>query len=268
MVAAFAPEDPAFLADPYPTYAELRRSAPLRWHEPAGFWLVPRHADVDAALRDRRLGRVFTPYEPYERYEPWNQVNIHALLEMEPPDHTRLRRLVARPFTPRRVERLRSWISSTAADLVEPLIQRGGGDLVAEVAEPLPVQVIAELLGIPTADRHLLRPWSNAIVALYELEHDEQTADRAVEAAAAFDLYLRELVARRRREPADDLFSALAVQSVDGERLSDDELVATAVLLLNAGHEASVNVLGNGVLALLLHPEQLAKVRAESELLS
>ncbi len=263
----FAPDNPDFVADPYPTYAELRQTGPLHWHEPAGFWLVPRHADVDAALRDRRLGRDFTPYEPAERYGPWNRVNIHALLEMEPPDHTRLRRLVARPFTPRRVEGLRPWIRETATGLLAPVIERGGGDLVAELAEPLTVAVIAELLGIPERDRHRLRPWSNAIVALYELGHDEETADRAIQAAKEFDAYLRDLAARRRREPGEDLYSALAVQAVDGDSLSDDELVATAVLLLNAGHEASVNVLGNGALALLRHPEQLAALRAEPELL-
>lgn len=258
--------DPAFVADPYPVYAALRVRTPLRWYEPSGLWLVSRHADVDGLLRDRRLGRVFTPYQPDDTYGPWNRVNVHSLLEMEPPDHTRLRRLVARPFTPRRVAALREPIRLLTDELLDVLDADGGGDLIAALAEPLPVGVIAELLGIPAADRPLLRPWSNAIVSLYELGHDAPTAARAVAAAREFAAYLRALAAERRRNPGADLFSALAVQSVEGDRLSDDELVATAVLLLNAGHEASVNVLGNGVFALLRNPRQMDRLRADRSL--
>ncbi len=259
----FDPADPAFVADPYPAYAALRRDAPVWWYGPGGFWLVARHADVDALLRDPRLGRVFVPREPAEEFGPWNLVNEHAMLEREPPDHTRLRRLVAGAFTPRRAEELRGRVRALAADLLDPVVAAGGGDLVAAFAEPLPVAVIAELLGVPAADRHLLRPWSNAIVGLYELEPGPGVAGRAVAAARDFTAYLRALLAERRRRPGDDLLSALAVAAVDGDRLTEDELVATAVLLLNAGHEASVNVLAGGVLALLRHPGQLARLRAD-----
>jgi len=259
----FDPADPAFIADPYPAYAALRRDAPVRWYAPGGFWLVARHAHVDALLRDPRLGRVFTPREPAAVYGAWNLVNEHAMLEREPPDHTRLRRLVAGAFTPRRAEELRGRVRALAAELLDPVRAGGGGDLVAAFAEPLPVAVIAELLGVPAADRHLLRPWSNAIVGLYELEPGPGVADRAVAAARDFTGYLRALLAERRRRPGDDLLSALAVAAVDGDRLTEDELVATAVLLLNAGHEASVNVIAGGVLALLRHPGQLARLRAD-----
>lgn len=263
---SFDPADPDFVRDPYPSYEELRRSGRLHRYERGRMWLVPRHADVDAALRDRRLGRVFHPRQPRHVYGPWNLVNEHSMLELEPPDHTRLRGLVAREFTPRRVEALRERVGELVDGLLDPIAERGGGELVAELAEPLPVAVIAELLGFPAPDRHLLRPWSNDIVSLYELEPEADAPERAVRAAREFGDYLRDLVGRRRVEPGDDLFSALVQTTEQGDRLSEDELVATAVLLLNAGHEASVNVLGNGVLALLRFRDQLERLAADPSL--
>lgn len=267
MTDEFDPGDPAFVRDPYPAYARLRAEQRLTFHEPTELWLVPGHRDVDALLRDRRLGRVFVPREPRERFAPWNLVNEHALLEMEPPEHTRLRRLVAGDFTPRRVEALRPHVRALVDGMLAPLREAGEGDLVTALAEPLPVAVIAELLGVPEADRHLLRPWSNAIVALYELTDDAGAAERAVNAAREFGAYLRELAAERRRRPGTDLLSALVArqQEGSGDALSEDELVATAVLL-NAGHEASVNALGNGVVALLHDADELARLRTDPDL--
>jgi cytochrome P450 len=255
----------ALIDDPYPVYDRLRREAPLSWHDDSGVWLVSRHADVDRLLRDRRLGRVFTPYEPRDRYDPWNLLNIHSLLELEPPDHTRLRRLVAHPFTPRRIAGLRERIAVLADRLLDAA-DPDDLDLMADYAERLPVDVIAELLGVPEELREPLRPWSNRIVALYELDHDDATAQAAVEASIAFTAMLDELLAWRRRSPGDDLLSALVHADVGGDALTRDELVATAALLLNAGHEASVNVIGNGVVALLAHPAQLNRLRAAGEL--
>ncbi len=258
--------DPAALADdPYPTYARLRDEVPLSWHEEPGLWLVARHGDVDRLLRDRRLGRVFTPYEPRDRFAPWNLLNEHSLLELEPPEHTRLRTLVARPFTPRRIAGLRARLVA----LTDSLLERADPDdfdLMAEFAELLPVEVIAELLGVPAGLRAHLRPWSNRIVALYELGHDDATAQAAIDAAVEFTAMLDELIAWRRRSPGDDVLSALVHADVDGDALSRDELVATAALLLNAGHEASVNVIGNGLVALLEHPAQLEQVRVADDL--
>lgn len=270
-LAPFDPTDAAFVADPYPAYARLREQSPVWWDEMHELWLVSRHADVDALLRDRRLGRVFVPREPLEEFAPWNLVNEYSMLELEPPEHTRLRRLVAADFTRGRVERLRPSVVALTDALLDDLAEAGEGDLLRHLAEPLPVEVIAELLGIPPADRPLLRPWSNAIVELYELEPAPGAAARAVAAAQEFGDYLRALVAERRRTPGGDLLSALAVQAGGGEagdRLSSDELVATAVLLLNAGHEASVNVIGNGVLALLRHPGELARLAAAPALVA
>lgn len=262
----FDPSDAAFVADPYPAYAELRDAPGLTWDEAGRMWLVARHAEVDAALRDRRLGRVFVPKEPQAEFAPWNLVNEHSMLEMEPPDHTRLRGLVAREFTPRRVEGLRARIGALVEGLLDGLAAEGGGDLVVDLAEPLPVAVIAELLGFPDEQRDLLRPWSNAIVELYEPRPAPGAADRAIAAAAAFDAALRELIAHRRGRPGADLFSALVQLTDAGDRLTEDELVATAVLLLNAGHEASVNVLANAVVALLAHPGELARLRTNPAL--
>jgi cytochrome P450 len=268
-MTSFDPADPAFVADPHPTYAALRERTGLQRWEAGGMWLVARHAEVSALLRDRRLGRVFAPKEPRERFAPWNFVNEHSMLDLEPPDHTRLRRLVSSSFTPRRVEGLRARIIAIVDGLLddaEAAAVDGEVDLVPALAAPLPVEVIAELLGIPTVDRSLLRPWSNAIVALYEPIHDDRTAAAAIAAAGDFTLYLRGLVAARRRAPGADLLSALVDAADDGDRLSADEVVGTAILLLNAGHEASVNVAANGVVALLEHPGQLARVLADRSL--
>ncbi|MFG3284094.1 cytochrome P450 [Streptomyces sp. NPDC048111] len=279
MDSPFRPAAPDFLTNPYPAYAELRAQGRAIPHPPTAQWLIPHHADVSTLLRDRRLGRSyqhrFTHEEfgrtpPPPAHEPFHTLNDHGMLDLEPPDHTRIRRLVSQAFTPRTVERLAPTVRRLAAGLVERFVAAGGGDLVAEVAEPLPVAVIAEMLGIPEADRPLLRPWSAAICGMYELGPDEETAARAVRASLEFSAYLRELIRERRTRPREDLVSAL-IAAYDGEsegasgrtaRLSEQEMVSTCVLLLNAGHEATVNTTANGWLALLRHPEQLAALRA------
>jgi cytochrome P450 len=241
VTVAFDPTDPAFLTDPYPTYARLRAEAPVLFDDASGLRFVSRLADVDAVLRDRRFGRVFVPL-PGAEMAAFNLLNEHSLFDKEPPEHTRLRGLVSRVFTPRGVEALRPAVRAMA----EARVRAGVRDVVADLAEPVPVAVIADLLGVPEADRGLLRPWSRAIVAMFELEPDSGVAREAVRASVEFRAYLLELAAARRRAPGTDLLSGLAEVG-----LSDDELVATCVLLLNAGHEATVNALGNGVLALL-----------------
>ncbi|GAA2327782.1 cytochrome P450 [Dactylosporangium salmoneum] len=272
MSVVFDPWSEAFVAAPYPAYARLREESPVLWFEPSRQYLVSRHEDVNALLRDRRLGRsylhVATHEEmgrtaPPEYQEPFWTLNNNGMLDREPPDHTRLRRLVSQAFTPRRVEALRPVVERLANELVDAFVAEGGGDLISQVAEPLPVTVIAELLGVPEADRHLLRPWSAAICGMYELKPSRETAEAAVRASEEFTQYLRALARRRREDPRDDLVSALA--AVEG--LSEDELIGTCVLLLNAGHEATVNVTGNGWRALLQNPDQLALVRADPDLL-
>lgn len=270
-MSTFDPWSPAFVAHPYDAYRRLREQGPVSWFEPSGQFLVSRHEDVNALLRDRRLGRTYLHVATHEEMgrpappaqdDPFWTLNNNGMLDREPPDHTRLRRLVSQAFTPRRVEALRPVVERLAGGLVDAFVAKGGGDLIAEVAEPLPVTVIAELLGIPESDRHLLRPWSAAICGMYELNPPRETAAGAVRAAEEFSGYLRGLARRRAADPQDDLVSALA--AVEG--LSEDELIGTCVLLLNAGHEATVNVTGNGWWALFRNPDQLAKLRADASL--
>jgi cytochrome P450 len=270
----FDPWSPAFVAYPYGVYERLRTEAPVAFFEPTNQWLVSRHADVSALLRDRRLGRSYLHVASPEEFghppdppglEPFWRLIRNGMLDREPPDHTRLRRLVSKAFTPRRVEALRPAVQRIADEVVDDLLDAGGGDLIATVAEPLPVTVIAELLGIPASDRHLLRPWSADICGMYELKPSQQTADTAVRAANEFSDYLRLLSRARRQHPTDDLLSALA--QLRDEGLTEDELIGTCVLLLNAGHEATVNVTGNGWWALLRNPDQLAALRADPGLL-
>jgi cytochrome P450 len=258
--------DAAFVTDPYPTFALLRHETPALWHEPTGQYLALTYALSNAVLRDRRFGRVWREKEPAERFEPFNNLHRNQMMETEPPDHTRLRSLVAKAFARGHVERLRPRVQELADDLLDRVADRDEFDLIEDFAEPLPVAVIAELLGVPEADRHLLRPWSQSIVKMYEYGRTTQIEDEAIDSAAAFADYMRDLAAERRADPQDDLISHLALAEDRGQTLSPDELVASAILLLNAGHEASVNAFGNGVVTLLDHPDQLARLRADESL--
>ncbi|MFI7385067.1 cytochrome P450 [Streptomyces sp. NPDC049813] len=274
--SAFDPWSPDFVADPYPAYAALRAAGRVHRFEPTGQYLVPHHADVAALLRDRRLGRTYRHRFTHEEFgrsapppghEPFHTLNDHGMLDLEPPDHPRIRRLVSQAFTPRTVERLTPYVERLAGELVAALVAEGGGDLLTAVAEPLPVAVIAEMLGIPGADRPLLRPWSAAICGMYELNPSPDTARAAVRASVEFTAYLRELIAERRRRPAADLVSGLiAAHDEDDGRLTEQEMISTCVLLLNAGHEATVNATVNGWAALFRHPDQLAALRADHTL--
>jgi cytochrome P450 len=268
----FDPWSPAFVAYPYDAYAALREGPPVTWFEPTRQWLIPRYEDVNALLRDRRLGRTYLHMATHEEMgrppdpdhlEPFWHLIRNGMLDLEPPDHTRLRRLVSSAFTPRRVAALKPTVERLAEGLAAALVAKGGGDLIAEVAEPLPVTVIAELLGVPAADRPLLRPWSADICGMYELNPSREAADTAVRACVEFSEYLRGLARLRKRTPRNDLVTALG--QVEG--LSEDELIGTCVLLLNAGHEATVNVTGNGWWALFRNPGQLADLREDLGLL-
>jgi cytochrome P450 len=247
----FDPSDPAFAADPYPTFATLRAVGPVHHVPKLGMAVAVSHAACSEVLRNRSLGRIWSDATPIERFTSFNLLHRNSLLENEPPTHTRLRRLVSAAFGRGHVERLRPWVADLADELVELLAS--GGDLLATLAAPLPVAVIAELLGVPAADRPLLVPWSNAIVKMYEYNLPEPQRVAAEQAAAEFVAYLRDLSAT---PAAGSLISDLVTVRDSDDRLNQDELVATAVLLLMAGHEATVNVIGNGVLALLRNRDQ------------
>jgi cytochrome P450 len=256
---------PGFLENPYPALAELRSKSPVLWHQPTGQWLALSYEHANQVLRDRRLGRLWTDRQPADRFASFNALHRNQMMENEPPVHTRLRSLVAKSFGRGHVERLRPRVEQMTAALLDG-VDPDGFDLIADYAEPLPVAIVAELLGVPENDRHLLRPWSQAIVAMYEYGRTPDAEDRAVEASAAFADYMRDLADERRAHPRDDLVSHLAAEEDAGERLTGDELVASAILLLNAGHEASVNGFGNGIVALLAHPDQLDRLRVDRSL--
>ncbi|TWP53122.1 cytochrome P450 [Lentzea tibetensis] len=239
----------------------MRAQGEVHDHDGLGVAVAVSHAACSAVLRHRSLGRIWSDAAPVEAFTSFNLLHRNSLLENEPPTHGRLRRLVAAAFGRGHVERLRPWVFELADRLVDELVteikEQGSADLLAHVAGPLPVEVIAELLGVPQSDRFLLQPWSNAIVKMYEFGLAPELRAAAERAAGEFVAYLRELIALRRVSPGDDLVSDLvAVTDTDGARLTEDELVATAVLLLMAGHEATVNVIGNGVLALMRHRSQ------------
>ncbi|HEV3309360.1 MAG TPA: cytochrome P450 [Chloroflexota bacterium] len=269
-LSEFAPENPAFIADPYPAYERLRDRGRVHWYEPSRQWLIPHYEDVNRLLRDRRLGRTYLHRFSHEKFgraappldhEPFHVLNGNGILDLEAPDHTRIRRLVSKAFTPRTIEQLAPTVERLAAGLVDELLAAGGGDLLMMVAEPLPVAVIAEMLGVPVSDRHLLRPWSAAICRMFELNPDENAARGAVRASIEFSAYLRALIDERRSAPGEDLISALIAAHEEGDRLTEQEMISTCVLLLNAGHEATVNATTTGWWTLFRHPDQLEQLR-------
>ena len=256
--------NPEFVADPYPQLAELRKLGKPVWHEETGMFLAARYKDANAVLRNRSLGRIFSPRTPETEWETFNYLHADSILDSEPPKHTRLRSLVMKAFNPKRIEELRPNIERITNQLlhrIEDKLQSSGTfDLIADYAEPLPVMVIAELLGFPEADEHLLRPWSQAIVKMYEPSPTEEQKADARKASNEFAAYVHSLMVERQKNPGVDLISELAIVEEQGEKLSAHELIATCVLLLNAGHEASVNGFGNGLVAALANEEQWGKL--------
>jgi cytochrome P450 len=261
-VPAFEPYTEAFAANPYPVYAALRERHPVFRSPELGMVLVTRYADVRRVLTDKRLGREPVPRAGAPQPGPapgelpcwdrWVRVN---LLETEGDTHARLRRLLGAALAPRRIEALAPRIEQVAAQLIGRLERGRTLDFVAEIAEPLPVTVIAELFGWPEDEIGRLRPWAAAIVRLYEKDASDEDRRRAEAASREFGERLSALIDERRRRPRDDLVSALAASLGAPDGLTRDELIANSMLLLNAGHEATVNAAGNGLLALLRHPD-------------
>lgn len=273
-VTLFDPTDSAFIADPYPTFRRLRAAGRVLHDATLDRWFVTRYDDVRESLRDRRLGRIF--WHRYRNEElgiadgvpAWRDPSLPAfwgyeqweLLALEPPDHTRIRRLIAAAFTPRAVERLAEPCERRAVALLEPALERGRVDLLSGYAQPYSVSIIGELLGVPDADHRALLEWSHRIVRMYEMAPSPAERVAADDAAASFRDYSLGLIADRRRRPGPDLVSGLVAAEVDGVRLTDGELVSTIMVLLMAGHEASVNTLGNGMTAFAHHPAEWARV--------
>jgi pimeloyl-[acyl-carrier protein] synthase len=268
---SFNPMDPEFLADPYPTYHRLRAEDPVH-HSPLGFWVLTRYEDVSSVLRDPRFVKEPLAALVAARFgaEVPRGVGL-SMLDRDPPDHTRLRSLVSTAFTPRVVEGLRPRIQQIVDDLITRAEAAGGMDVIEEFAYPIPVNVICEMLGVPVADHERFRGWSLDIARGLDsiwLPPDSEIPRRSAASRHAISDYFRGLIAQRRASPRSDLLSALIAAEAAGDKLSEEELVATCILLLIAGHETTVNLIGNGMLALLRHPAELRRLRESPGLIT
>ena len=266
--------NPEFIFDPYPLLAELRDTLPVFFDPGWNKVFFTRYDDIAALLRDRRLGRsilhVLSRDElgwppPNPLTKDFDRFQDDHMLDNEPPKHTRLRSLMGKAFTSSRVDGLRAKIQQIVDGLIDHGLDRGRMDLLKDFAEPIPVAVIAELLGVPEGDRHLLRPWSAKIVKLYELGYTDEQAKAANQAVVDFSAYIKDLARQRQQQPRDDLISALVRVGEQGQALTIEELVANCILLLNAGHEASVNGTTLGMLALHNNPDQMALAREAAQ---
>jgi hypothetical protein len=251
----------AFHEDPYPLYAALRAEAPVYHNPELGFWALARHADVLAAFKDTR------------RFSNANGVSIDpaswgpqarlfsSFLALDPPEHTRMRGLVSRGFTPRRVAALEPRIREIAVEHLDPLVGSGGFDIIEDFAGKLPMDVISETLGVPAADRALLRTWADLLV--HREEGTQDVPKEGVEAFGKIRAYFKDLMAERRRKPGEDLLSALLVAELDGDRLGDAEILSFCNLMIVAGNETTTKLIGNALYWLARHPDQRARVREE-----
>ena len=260
--------NPTFVADPYEQLKELRQFGKPVWHEGMQIFLAARHRDANDVFRNKSLGRIFTDKKPDFEWETFNWLHSDSILDSEPPKHTRLRSLVAKAFNRNKIEGMRPAVERITHQLLDAIDEKVKSgmtfDLIADYAEPLPVKIIADLLGFPESEEHLLRPWSQSIVKMYEVNPSEQYQVEAKKAAAEFAEYVRSLAEHRKKNPGQDLITDLAMVEENGEKLNSHELVATCVLLLNAGHEASVNAFGNGMVAVLERPDQADLLRKNS----
>jgi cytochrome P450 len=271
----FDPLDARFIANPYPAYDRVRAASGAFRRDGDPLWYLTRHADVHAAFRDRRLGVTFShryaaeelglpdgvPAWRDQRWQAFAAFERWELLNLEPPVHTRLRRLVTEAFTPRTVEGMRAGIVERARALLEPGREEGRIDLAGSYAQDFSLSIICDLIGVAATDRATIKRLSDATVAMYEPAPSDAQRTASDAAAGEFRRYLLDVLAVRRRRPANDLLTALIDATVDGERLSDDQIVSTAMVLLMAGHEATVNATSNGVAALADHPQAWRQLR-------
>ena len=268
----YNPFEPGFTDDPYPTYDELRRAAPVQ-QTPLGPWILFRYEDVNRFLRDPSLSvdatRAHATLLDEIEVEAIGEIRRDPgtnMLNADPPDHTRLRRLVSKAFTPRMIERLRARVVELVDQSLDRAADAGHLDLIGDLAFPLPFQVITEMLGMPDTDALQLREWTGLMVQSLEPVVDPATIRAIADAGYAFQGHLDEAIAWKRSHPADDLLTGLIAAEEDGDALSDAELASQVALLYIAGHETTVNLIGNGTLALLRHPDQMQRWRDDPEL--
>ena len=249
---AQCPRDPVFIQDPYPFYGRMHEAGGIVWWDDYALVVFGRFADVNAILRDRRFGRApLTPIRHPERLAAFYNYETRSMLELEGAAHRRLRSLVTRAFVSRRIDGLRPRIEALAHELLDAIEGKGLADLLRAYCEPIPVIIVAELLGLPAAMASDLLRWSHAMVAMYQFGTSREVEDAAEAATRAFSAYLAEQIAQRRSVPGDDLLTLLTMPDENGEALDDADIITTAILILNAGHEATVHALGNGVKTLL-----------------
>ena len=269
----YNPFDPGFAADPYPQYAAMREGDPVH-RTPLEFWVLFKYEDIARFLKDPTLSVEDRNARPsaidqmiMDAVGDRAERGTHTMLNLDPPDHTRLRKLVTKAFTPRVIENLRPRIQAMVAEMLDHAEKRGEMDLIADYAFPLPFAVISEMLGVPAVDGDKLRGWSGLIVRSLEPIIDTNLAIAIADASDHMYEYVGEMIEKKRKEPADDLLSALISAEEQGDALTDDELQEQVLLLYIAGHETTVNLIGNGVLALLRNRDQLERLRADASLI-
>ena len=270
----FNPFVPEFRDNPYLFYAELREADPVHWAEGFGFWVISRYADCVTMLRNSHGSTNPRDWERYNDYvaslggegAAYDMQSKWMLLK-NPPDHTRLRKLVTKAFTPRVVEGMRPHIQNIVDDLLDQVQAKGHFDIIGDLAFPLPVIVIAELIGVPVDDRDQFKEWTGALARSLDPVVTPEIVEAANDATDSFVEYFVRLVAKRRAQPQEDMLSALIAVEEEGDRLTEDELLSNVILLFAAGHETTMNLIGNGMLALFRNPDQLTKLKAEPSLI-
>lgn len=272
----FNPFDPEFRANPYPLYHRLRAEDPVHWSSLAGRWVLSRHADCVVVLRDTaRFSADPYKWDGFQEFlqtlgseeSPLLRMQTSWMLMKDPPDHTRLRTIVTKAFTPRVAEGMRSRIQAIVDGLLDKVHAAGQLDLIADFAYPLPTMVICEMMGVPVADQEEFKTWTRDLARSLDPIVTTEIIEAANQATVSFSAYFRALIAKRRQNLQNDLLSGLIAAEEQGDRLNEEELVATAILLLGAGHETTMNLIGNGTLALLQNPEQLSRLQADPTLM-
>lgn len=274
LIGKFNPFLPEFRRDPYPFYRKLQTQHPVYFSPALRGWILSRYSDIVEVLQDsrfsvdRRQSNLFRRLQPFASLRPdFTEAITRALLMVDPPDHTRLRRLVNKAFTPRVVENLRPRVQLIVDNLLDRVAKRKEMDLIRDLAYPLPVIVISEMLGIAADDHAKFKAWSDALTALVDPMQAEDGMGPAQEAYVQLSAYLRRVFEERRREPRQDLISALVSVEEHGDSLTDAELLSLSALILSAGHETTTNLLGNAVVALLRHPRERRRLQDDPSLI-
>ena len=263
--------DPEVLADPYPLYHRLRTESPVHWDPFLHAWVVTRYADVVTVLHRFSAQRTPTPEQlaamGLQTLTPIAAVMVRQMLFLDPPAHTRIRGLASQAFTPRRVERLRAHIQEITEGLLDPLVERGRLDVIADLAEPLPAIVTAEMLGVPTADARQLKAWSADFAEMLgNFQHNPDRVAGVIRSTDAMIEYFRDAIREQQRRPREGLIQALLTAEVDGDRFTEDEVIANVIVTMVGGQETTTNLIGNGVLSLLRNPDELARLRDDPSL--